>query len=102
MEELEVIDKNRYVSKSIGLLDRRIKKPIFFMTRFGIHTFLLKHDIQVLILDEKCVVIKNVVIEPNKLFFWNPCHHRIVEIALIKGKEPLKISVGEKLDLRFV
>lgn len=50
-------------------------------TRFGIHTFLLKSSIDVLVLSNKNLVVKvKPGLKPNRVLFWNPKYHYVVEL----------------------
>lgn len=67
--------------KTIGLIGCKTAYPVYFQTRFGIHTFGLRFPIDVLILDEvyRVVKIKNIIL-PNRLFLWNPKYYNVVEL----------------------
>jgi uncharacterized membrane protein (UPF0127 family) len=69
------------VSAIRGNMFRKKILPLYFETRWGIHTFYVKEPIDVLILDEenRVQVIKRNL-KPWRLFFWNPKYGRIVEL----------------------
>lgn len=68
-----------------------------FITNFGIHTFLMNHPIDVLILDNNSKVLKiKKNLKPNKLFFWNPKFSKIIELMLIKNHNT---KIGDILEL---
>lgn len=77
-------------NKHIGLMGAKKPYPVFFKTRFGIHTFFLKFPIDVLILDENNRVVKMAQnLKPNSIFVWNPKYSKVVELpagAISKNK----------------
>lgn len=86
-------------SKTRGLIGAAKPYPIYFHTRWGVHTFGLKFPIDVLILDEDFRVVKTVSnLTPNKLFFWPVKYYRVLEMP---GGEiqRQKIKVGDKVTL---
>ena len=69
------------LSKATGFIGKEQIYPIFFKTRFGIHTFGLRFPIDVLILDKNDMVVclrKNL--KTNRVFFWNPKFEKIIEL----------------------
>lgn len=88
-----------FSDKSIGLLGTSKPHPVYFQTRFGIHTFGMKYPIDVVILDINDVVVKiKEYLKPNKLFLWNPKFDQVIELP--NGEiEKNKIKVGEKIKL---
>lgn len=84
-------------SKTIGLIGKKNIKPVFFTTRFGIHTFGVKEPIDVVILDNKHKVRKiKTTLTPNRIFFWNPQFNRVLELPkeYVKNK---KIKLGDTI-----
>ena len=73
--------------------------PLYFETRWGIHTFFVKEPIDVLILDEENIIraIKKGL-KPWRLFFWNPKYYRIIELP--KGALS-QVNLGKKVDIIF-
>ncbi len=56
-------------------------RPVYFETRWGIHTFGVKFSIDVAILDMYGAIRalkKNM--KPNSFFFWNPKYKRVLEL----------------------
>lgn len=85
--------------KSIGLIGVNNAYPVYFTTRWGIHTFGLKFPIDVLILDKNFrVVILKPNLQPNRIFYWNPQHFRVLELpdGEIKKK---RIKLGNHISL---
>lgn len=67
-------------AKTKGLIGKKIL-PVYFTTRFGIHTFFLKEPIDVLILNSRGVVrIVRKTLYPNSIFFWPPTFGTVVEL----------------------
>lgn len=82
--------------KLVGLTGRNSVTPVYFETRFGIHTFGMKKNIDVIVLDENFRVVKlGKNINPGKLFFWSPAFYRVLEIPA----NSVKIKIGEKIKL---
>lgn len=74
-------------------------RPLLLTTRFGIHTFSMKFSIDVLVLNNRNQIIKlKPNITPNRLFFWNPFHQKVVELpeGFIKNN---KLTKGQKITL---
>lgn len=67
--------------KSSGLLRKGNNASALFSTRFGIHTFGMKHPIDVLILDrDKRVAILKENLKPNRVFVWHPRYATVLEL----------------------
>ena len=84
---------------TFGLMGKDKAYPIYFKTRFGIHTFFLKFPIDVVILDKEKRVVKLVErLTPNKFLVWNLKYNHVVELPVgtIKRKD---IKLGEKVHL---
>jgi len=98
---IKVQNRNTFLKKSIGLLKNKTIIPIYFKTRFGIHTFGMKQDMDVLILNSECIVVsQKLFLKPNRIFLWNPFYSSVVELhgGFIK-KHNLKIGDRVKLAL---
>jgi len=86
--------------KIVGLINRDSPENLVIKTHFGIHTFLMKFPIDVIILDNKNNVIAlKENLKPNRIFLWNPKYEIVVEcrLGLIKKKgikkgDTIKIS----------
>ncbi len=94
-----VTNANTLINKVIGLLNSSHPKPLYFQTRWGIHTFGMQYPIDVVVLDNNFIVKKlkkNMV--PNRLFFWPPRFKNILELppTFIKKRN---IKLGDKLTL---
>lgn len=90
-----------FLDKSLGLLRRSSPRSLLFKTRFGIHTFGLKFNIDVLVLDKRLKVVKlRKSLKPNQFFFWNPRFNLIIELP--EGSiNQSKTRLGDYLFLRF-
>lgn len=79
-----------FLDKLFGLLNPNNPRSLLFQTRFGIHTFGLNHNIDVLVLDNKNQIKKTKkCLKPNHFFFWNPKYKIVIELpsgAIIKSK----------------
>lgn len=70
-----------FLDKAFGLLIPSNPRTMLFKTRFGIHTFFMKENIDLIVLDKKnrVVSLKNTV-KPNRIFVWNPQFDTILEL----------------------
>lgn len=88
-------------AKVKGLIGEKSRKPIYFQTRFGIHTFGVRFPVDVVILDNKNRVVKlKQNLEPYRLFFWNPIYNQVLELpeGIIKKKN---IQLGQQIRLVY-
>ena len=90
-----------FPDKSIGLLGSKKPYPVFFKTRFGIHTFGMKFPIDVLVLDADYKVVKLVeALQPNRIFLWSPRFDNVIELP--QGEiQKHKIKTGDKITLNI-
>jgi len=87
--------------KAKGLIGETQAYPVFFHTRWGIHTFGLKFPIDVLILDSANRVVKIVLgLPPNRILFWSPFYDRVLELPADEIIHQ-KITLGSTLKLDF-
>lgn len=89
------------LSKATGLIGKEKIYPIFFKTRFGIHTFGLRFPIDVLILDNNDMVVclrKNL--KTNRVFFWNPKFEKVIELP-VGFIQTSGIRKGGKIDVVY-
>lgn len=77
-DNLEVADT--LLKASIGLLGQKKAYPIYFKTRFGIHTFTLPFSIDIVILDKNFRVTITKTVKPNRVLFWNPHYYHVIEL----------------------
>lgn len=87
------------IDKSLGLHRRGNLKSLLFKTRFGIHTYLLKKPIDVIILDNNNQVVKSKTVSPNSLFFYNPIYSKVLELP----KDTIKnthTKIGDIIQIR--
>jgi uncharacterized membrane protein (UPF0127 family) len=86
---------------SIGLLSAKKAYPVYFKTRFGIHTFGMKFPIDVLVLDDKYRTVRMISgLVPNRLFVWPPIYYHVLELPegyISKNA----IGIGEKINLIY-
>lgn len=99
---LSVVRANSFLEKSFGLMFQNSPRPLYFETRFGIHTFFVKTPIDILVLDRKGLVrAMGIHLMPFHLFLWSPKYNRVVELP--KGTIlKLNISKGDKIVIDFV
>lgn len=86
-------------SKSIGLIGQKNITPVYFNTRFGIHTFGVMSPIDILILDKWGRVVKmKSNLKPNRLFFWPLAYDYVVELPAGEIKKQ-KFCLGQRIEL---
>lgn len=97
MVVLKVRTVDDWFGKTKGLIGAKTAYPIFFTTRFGIHTFFLAFPIDVLVLDNtRTVALLRENLKPNRFFFWSPLYKNIIELPEGTIKEK-KLRIGEKI-----
>ena len=67
----------REIPRSFGFKKAEI---VYFKTRFGIHTFFMKFEIDVLILDSSNRVAVIHTLKPNRIFMWNLHYNKVLEL----------------------
>jgi uncharacterized membrane protein (UPF0127 family) len=90
-----------FFAKAKGLMFSDKVSPIYFETRFGIHTLFVKTPIDILVLDKNFVVRKlKEGLAPWRIFVWNPNYYRLLELppGCIKKRN---IRVGSKIRIEF-
>lgn len=80
----------------LGLLKKE-NHALLLKTRFGIHTFGLADDIDVIVLNSAWQVVKlKKNLSPNRVFFWNPAFNLIIELP--KGSiEKSHTKIGDHI-----
>lgn len=77
-------------------------KPVYFETRFGVHTFFVQKPIDVLVLDKNFrVKVIRENLQPWKIFIWNPKYFRVLEFSsgfINKNK----IKTNDEINLKLV
>ncbi len=102
MITLKVKALQTHMEKSVGLIGAKCPYPVFFTTRWGIHTFGVRGAIDVLILDsDNRVVVIRHRLPPNRFLLWNPIYDRVIELPpgtiVQKG-----IAIGSQITLRYM
>jgi uncharacterized membrane protein (UPF0127 family) len=101
MITLNVRNLTTFDQKSKGLIGVDHIYPVYFSTRFGIHTFGVKYPLDILILDESFhIAIARQSLSPNQLFFWPPIHRHVVELPSGQIKK-LNLYPGTQILLSF-
>lgn len=84
---------------AIGLLSAGTAYPVYFKTRFGIHTFGMKFPIDILILDTNFTVVKmRESLKPNNIFVWSPRFFHVLELPAESIKK-LSVVKGDAISL---
>ncbi len=90
------------VDKFRGFMFRDNLENVYFETRCGIHTFFLRQNIDVIILNDNYEVVRmKQNLDPRRIFIWNPKYQKVLETkaGFIKDN---KIRFKQKIDLKFV
>jgi len=99
MISLKVKFLQSLAEKTKGLIGANPVFPVFFTTRWGIHTFGVLYPLDILILDKNnSVVGMNQNMKPNRFFFWNPIYENVVELPA-STIEKMKIAIGSQITL---
>lgn len=70
-----------FIGKSIGLISYPIPKPFVFKTQLGIHTFLMRYTIDVMLLDDTNRIIDIAPrLKPNRLLLWDFHTRTVIEL----------------------
>ncbi|QQS38858.1 DUF192 domain-containing protein [Candidatus Woesebacteria bacterium] len=101
MAGIKVENKASFSARCVGLMFTPTVHPIYFKTRFGIHTFFVRNPIDVLILDNEFIVRKMIVnLKPWRVFLWNPRYNNVIELpgsSIVKQR----IKLGSKIEVLF-
>lgn len=90
-----------FLKKIIGLIGQEKIEPLYFQTRWGIHTFGVRKPIDVVILNDKNYVVKiKQNLKPNRIFLWNPSYKNVLELPH-GAIEKEKIKVREKINIQL-
>jgi uncharacterized protein len=86
-----------FIDNALGLLLKSNPRFMLFKTGFGIHTFFMREEIDVVVLDSKNKVVKiKKSLKPNSVFFWNPKYTQVIELP--KGKiAQFSINISDSL-----
>jgi uncharacterized membrane protein (UPF0127 family) len=84
------------LDQTIGLMGAEEIYPVYFETRFGIHTAFVKHPILVVIINAEGKVYRKKVMKPWRLYFWNPKYYKVLELP-VSFKS--KIKIGYKINI---
>ncbi len=91
------VKKANLVEKIIGVMFQDKILPLYFETRWGIHTFFVKKPIKVLVLDKNNKLVLATVVKPNRIFVWNPIYKKVIEVHESFLRKKLKI--GDKIEI---
>jgi uncharacterized membrane protein (UPF0127 family) len=99
IKTIQVKVLHSYKEKSIGLIGAKKISPVYFTTRWGIHTFGVSSAIDVIILNDTFHVVKIAHhLKPYKIFVWNPKYKHVIELPV--GDIPKRnISLGDQITL---
>jgi uncharacterized protein len=81
MRNIKVKYLKTHLERALGLIGKDQVEPILIKTRFGVHTFGVKFNIDILILNSKHkVIIIKENLPPNHIFLWNPKYNLVLEL----------------------
>jgi len=88
-----------FLDRLLGLLNPHNPPFLIFKTRYGIHTFFMKHPIDVLLLDSHLRVIKlKECLKPFRVFLYHPKYSHVLEMP--KGTIQKKhIHINDKISI---
>lgn len=96
----EIAELVTFAEKSKGLIGAASPSGVFFRTRFGIHTFGMKREIDVIIADESFRVRAiRKKLPSGKVFFWCPLWRNVFELPAGTA-EASGLQKGDSLELR--
>jgi uncharacterized protein len=98
---INVVNLQGAWEKVRGLMFSKSISPVYFETRFGVHTFFVNFPIDVVILDANNIVCElKQNLSPWRVFLWNPKYFRVIETpdGFVKLR---KIMIGTKIKLSF-
>ena len=86
--------KTSLLSKTLGLIGKHSITPIYFTTRWGIHTFGVRHPITIFVCSKQnqqfhVQKIKSPL-NPNQIYLYNPQYNHIFELPY--QEYPVKIG----------
>ena len=81
-----------------GLLGKTEAEAVVFETRFGIHTFLLRFPIDLIVLDNKGVVRLAKTVAPNSIVFWDVRFKTVIELPF-KTLRKTHTEIGDTIKL---
>lgn len=94
---LQVVELKSFKEKSLGAIFSKKSAALFFNTRFGIHTFFMKHPLDIIVFDKKGEVVKfKENLAPNSFFFWDFKYSNVLELPFGIIKK-LKLKKGHIL-----
>lgn len=92
-------EASSFIDRSLGLLRSSNPRSLLFRTRFGVHTFGLTEQVDIVVLDNNMRVAKLLKgLKPNRLFFWNPLFDTVIETTEGTIKRS-KTEIGDSLKL---
>lgn len=97
--ELKVKKLESLASRTRGLIGTHSPTPVYFKTRLGIHTFFMKFPLDIVITDNRFMVVKTKKsLQPNRIFIWYPKYSRVFELPVgTINKEMIIIGTSIKI-----
>ncbi len=96
---LKVKKLTSFKERSKGLIGAHSPTPVYFKTRWGIHTFFMKYPLDIVIADNSFNVIKiKEHLKPNRIYIWNPKFFNVFELP-IGTIEKEKIAIGATITM---
>lgn len=95
-KDLKVV--NSFADRLLGLNNPKNPRSLMFKTHFGIHTFLLKEGIDVIVVDKNFVVKIIKSLKPNKIFIYKMSLKNVLELPQGSIKKS-KTKINDKLKM---
>jgi hypothetical protein len=84
-------------AKSLGLIGQNKITPLYLKTRWGIHTFGVRHTITVLLCNDNLQVKAIKSLKPNRVFLYNPRYQHIFELP----SQDYPVTITDMLSLNL-
>ncbi len=91
-------EAKNFTAKLTGLIGKDPIYPLLLKTRFGIHSFLIKNPIDVLVMDAEFTVKRISTLNINRIFLYNPKYANILELpggTILRSKT----QIGDKIKI---
>lgn len=96
-EDLKVC--RSFWDRFLGLINPKNPRNLMFKTRYGLHTFFLNDEVDIVVLNKKKQVVKlKNNLKPWRMFFWNPDYINVLELeagSILK----YRIGIGDTLSI---
>lgn len=98
---IKVKTLSTFFQRLLGLINKKVSPPVLLITHFGIHTFFVPYNIDVLLLSNSGQVVDTrQSLKPFSFFFYLPIYSMVVELEehFIKNNH---IKIGDTIKLKY-